>query len=926
MYTLFVGYRYKPPYNKTNKTILMDEARWVKVETIIDEALDLPPAERDTFIQIRCKDDLALKSEVTQLLESILNSQGWLENPVAYKNDFYTEVSEDLESISSKHSLTGKQVGAYSIKEQIGEGGMGSVYLAERSDKEFQHSVAIKIIRHGRATTSNIQRFKREQQILADLNHPGIATLHDGGVTDDGFLYIIMEYVDGLPIDEYCRQNNTSIDDKIALFKQVLQAVRHAHENLVIHRDLKPENILVNQSGNIKILDFGISKLLQEEDASLTQTGVRLLTPKYAAPEQIREANITTGTDLYALGIIFYELLAGVPPYNFEDASQHEIEHTILQNDPSAPSSRVGSAKLKKKFRGDLDAIVLKAIRKEPEQRYRVANDFLSDLENYRKGLPVTARQDSVQYRSKKFLQRHKQSLATVTGILLLFIGFAGFYTWRVAQERNQARFEAQRAEEVKNFMLSIFNSTNPDLVQHSVKDLTPAELLASGIKKVERELKNRPVIYIELMVAIGSALENLDDYETGAVALNKALIKSNKIYGPNSIQSANILRSLAGLYNTARKTKEAQELAEMSISILKQKNSPAQIDLAHSYSILAFNKALTGKYREARKYYLTADSLYIKSSNKKTVARHNNLDNLAEVEERLEEYELAESHFLEALQFYKDHYNGPQINITHTQSALADLYSFLGEYKKATQYLTRAAEIQKDLLGKDNAAIAATYSSLGLNYWELRELDKALKYIRKSLSLKEKYYGSNSMGYASELNNIAMIQETMGEYQEARNNYKKSIQIKEQLMEPDNTSLAISYYNFGSYLNRMGNHKEAITFLEKAIEIDAKKLGTESVGVAIDYNRLATISTDAGKYQKADTLFKKAWRIFNRELPEDHKRIAENLVEHGKLKLAINDLEKAQMMFREAKTIYDSNFEKTDIRIQEVDSLLSTF
>ncbi|MBN2733087.1 MAG: serine/threonine protein kinase, partial [Balneolaceae bacterium] len=441
----------------------MSDINWEKVETIIDQALDLPAEERKRFVDNQCGENQQLKSEVTLLLESIFDSEGWLEDPQDYKKDFYEEISDDVDLLSTNQPLIGKQVGAYAIREKIGEGGMGTVYRAERTGGKFDHQVAIKIIRQGHNTHKNIRRFRREQHILAGLNHPNIARLFDGGITDDGFPYIIMEHVSGTPIDNYCKANNCSINKKIALFEQVLEAIRYAHENLVIHRDLKPGNILIDEDGNVKLLDFGISKLLEEEeDTTLTQTGARLLTPRYAAPEQIRQENTTTATDLYALGIVFYQLLTGGQPFNLEDLSQYEMEQVILKQEASKPSSKVDDPALQKKLKGDLDAIALKAIRKEPGQRYRVANEFLDDLNNYQNNIPVSARDDSFKYRSQKFFKRYKQSVAVAVAMVSLIFAFAGFYTFKITEERNQAQLEAQKAQEVTNFLTDMYRASNP--------------------------------------------------------------------------------------------------------------------------------------------------------------------------------------------------------------------------------------------------------------------------------------------------------------------------------------------------------------------------------------------------------------------------------------------------------------------------------
>ncbi|WP_138429525.1 serine/threonine-protein kinase [Fodinibius saliphilus] len=896
----------------------MSELDWQEVETIIDEVLDLPQDQHPAFIQKRCKNNKTLKIEVTQLLNSIFESEGWLDNPSTYKKEFYNELGNEIESITEENSLIGKKVGSYSIKSILGEGGMGTVYMAERDDKKFDHKVAIKIIRHGRATQSNIQRFKREQQILANLSHRGIAQLFDGGVTDDGFLYIIMEYVNGMPIDEYCRKYNTSIDDKIELFKQVLQAVRHAHENLVIHRDLKPGNILVDQSGNVKILDFGISKLHQEEDASLTQTGARLLTPKYAAPEQIKETNITTATDLYALGIIFYQLLAGAFPFNFEDISQHEIEHIILKKDPSSPSSSVDSITLKKKLRGDLDAIVLKAIRKEADQRYRVANDFLSDLENYRKGLPVTARQNSVQYRSKKFFQRHKQGLATVVGVILLIIGFASFYTWRIAKERDQARFEAERAEQVKNFMLQMFNTGNPDMKSYAGNNATVNDLLLAGFHRTERELNDQPKIYIEMLSAIGDALSNVDAFETAKEALTKALNRSITHYGEKSLQTANIHSHLSSYYHEVHKYNLAEKHIRKAIDIKIQLYGDNSPELAEPFAIYASNQFLQSQYQKAENLFLKSDSLKKRYHKTDNISYHVTLANLGETQLFLGEYGLAEKHFKKALSYFKNYYEHSHPEIARTKYRMGLLYHRTSKHKKAESYLLEALEEFIKLYGPNSSELSASYGLLARNYRVLSEWEQAEKYALKDIDLTKSIYGDSSVIYAKSVNNFAIIQKAQGNLQQAKNNYEKSLAIYRSKMDSTNPDLAIPMYNLGDVLMDLGKYSKAQKLLKQVITIDKLRLGEKHPEVGLDLNKLGSILMKAKKYAKSDSIFTKAKPIYENHFPQDHYRIGEFFMNYGLLKYHQQNFSISEKYFSKAVSIFKKNFNDNDLRIQK--------
>ncbi|MDR8391773.1 serine/threonine-protein kinase [Aliifodinibius sp. S!AR15-10] len=898
----------------------MGDLDWNRVETIVDQALELPEEERATFIEQKCQGDEQLKGEITTLLESISCSEGWLENPKNYQREFYQEIADDVELLSSGRNLIDTQVGSYLIKEKIGEGGMGAVYLAERSADEFEHRVAIKIIRQGQASKENLQRFKREQQILAGLNHPGIAQFYDGGVTVDGFPYIIMEYVDGVPIDEYCRRSNIDLDEKIELFKKVLEAVRYAHENLVIHRDLKPGNILVNSDGKIKILDFGISKLLESEshESSLTLTGARLLTPRYAAPEQVKQQNITTATDLYALGIVFYELAAGSGPYDLENQSPYEIEQIILETNPKKPSARTQIPGRSQKLYGDLDAVILKALRKQPENRYRLANEFLDDLSNYQQGLPVSAQEGTFQYRAHKFFKRHKQGAAAVVGILLLIIGLTGFYTWRITEERNQAQFEAERAQQIKEFMLSMFDRSNPDMANYSGREQSTTEMLIAGMQKVEDELSNRPEMHIEMLASIGDALSNIDEFEKADQALTKALIRSRKYYGANSHQTADILSDLANYNHEIQQYEEAENYILEALAIDSTINGEHSESLSDKISIYASNQFLQSNYHRARQLFLEADSLDKVFGRTQTPGYHTMLANLGETELFLGEYQQAENHFLQALNFYTNYYDSMHVNIAMTQYRLGMLHHYRSEYKKAETYLLKSLDGYKTLYGAYNSQLSSNYAMLARTYRLLGDLDQAHNYALKDADLTKTLFSDTSAMYAKSLNNLAMMQKAQGQLKAAKNNYEQSLLLYQQHLDSDNPDLAMPLYNLADVLMDLGNYDRSHDLIKRVVEIDKAKLGPRHPEVGIDLNKMGAILTKAGHFAQADSVFAEAEGIFLGKFPENHYRIGEYFVNCGILNLKQQNHKEASNYFKQAIEIFNTNFKEDNRRIAQ--------
>jgi len=418
----------------------VSDERWRRIDDLFHRVLALPDAERDAFVAEAAGDDPALLAEVGRLLRAHRAAgPGFLDTPADAR-----ELAED-----DTASLAGRQIGVYRLIHEIGRGGMGSVYLAERADRQYEKRLAIKLVKRGMDSDSVLRRFRAERQILASLDHPNIARLLDGGTTDDGHPYFVMELVEGLPIDKYAEVEGLSVEARLELFRQVCAAVSYAHQHLVIHRDLKPSNILVTADGTAKLLDFGIARILDDShpDTPSTVTALGLMTPEYASPEQIHGHPTTTLSDVYSLGLILYRLLTGSAPYRFENRSPEELIRVIGTVEPARPSTTgTGTRRL----RGDLDNIVLKALRKEPARRYASVDQFAEDIRRHRAGLPVIARPDTVRYRATKFVQRNR---AAVIGAALVFVTLvAGIVatTWqayRALQQERIARTEQARAE-----------------------------------------------------------------------------------------------------------------------------------------------------------------------------------------------------------------------------------------------------------------------------------------------------------------------------------------------------------------------------------------------------------------------------------------------------------------------------------------------
>ena len=480
----------------------MTDPRWRRIEDAVDRLLDLPEDERPGFLDQVAAGDDEVRSDIESWLAACLRPGDFLQQPVLDRAAPFLP-----ENPAVARSLVGQRIGPYRITGEAGRGGMGVVYLAERSDDQFQQRVALKLVRPGKDADQHIiQRFLSERRILATLEHPNIARLLDGGVTDDGLPWFAMEYVDGLPLNRFAVERRLSIRQRVELFLLVSGAVQLAHRNLVVHRDLKPSNILVTADGTVKILDFGIAKLLDATVAGepeQTATGMRMLTPEYASPEQLRGEPVSTASDVYSLGVILYQLLAGQRPRAAGSRTTSEWERAVADLDVIVPSVAGGMTEL----RGDLDAIVLKTLRREPDRRYASVDLLALDLRHYLDGLPVSARADTWRYRTATFVRRHRWAVAAG---LAFVIALAGFGIFSLAQAR---RITVQRntAQQVARFLQDLFLS--PDPYQGLGRDVRVRDVLDSAAIRIETELRDQPAVRAELMVNMGLAYYGIGEY-----------------------------------------------------------------------------------------------------------------------------------------------------------------------------------------------------------------------------------------------------------------------------------------------------------------------------------------------------------------------------------------------------------------------------
>jgi len=558
--------------------------RFARVRELFDAALDRPAAERAGFLADACDGDAVLHEEVSSLLAALERHVrlGEASMPAA--------IADEVAQLVPDHSaLIGTRIGAYELVRLIGEGGMGAVFEGVRADDQFRKRVALKFLRRGLEGDLAIRRFRYERQILANLEHPHIATLLDGGVTDTGQPYIVMEYVDGTPITHAADAQRLDVRARIALLLQVCAAVQHAHSNLVVHRDLKPGNILVTRDGQVKLLDFGIARLLREaegaEQLPPTIGGALALTPEYASPEQLRGASVGTPSDVYSLGVVACELLTGRRPFDLRDRLLVEVQAIVCTHPAPTPSSLVdlaaaGGARRRRQVEGDLDAILLQALRTEPDRRYATAAQLADDLRRVLDGEPVAARRDALTYRVGKFLRRRRLEVAALGVVFLSLLGGV------VVSSRAATRAERDQrvAEEANRFLSTMLAATDPG---YQGTDVTVRDMLAQAARDVETEALS-PEVEAQVRHTLGQTYYDLGLYDSATVHVERAAALRERVYGEIDMRTSMSLSYLAALAEQRGEWARAESIGRRMLRIQQSLRPIDEGELATTYDNVA--------------------------------------------------------------------------------------------------------------------------------------------------------------------------------------------------------------------------------------------------------------------------------------------------------------------------------------------------
>ena len=686
-----------------------NQAEWAELSRLLDEALELPAAQRREWIATQRVQHPELASE----LEALLAREG------AIESDGFLAEGRAPESPAT-FSIAGQVLGAYVLERIIGEGGMGSVWLAHRSDGRFEGDAAIKFLSLAVSGSAGEARFRREGSALARLSHPNIARLLDAGVSPTGLPYLVLEFIKGKRIDVWCDEHSLSINARLRLFQQVLAAVAHAHANFIVHRDLKPDNILVTDDGTVKLLDFGIAKLLDEGgngSSAATGTSEGAFTYRYAAPEQIRGEPITMSTDVYALGVVLYELLAGRHPTSEHASTPAEHVMAILDSDgtplsravtkgagvPDVEASRLAAVRataperLRRALRGDLENIVAKALKKDPAERYPTVAAFAEDVSHYLEHEPVRARADSIRYRAGKFVRRNRVPVAVAALAVAGLIGAA----IRERQLRGRAESEARKAVAVEQYLVSIFGAADPYApTSEKSGDVTARALLDRGAERIDTSFSTQPDVRAELRGALGRVYANLGAYDKATQELRSSLSERRVLYGAGSAEVAEAMDQLGEVLTRSSRVGEADTLLRASLAIRRRIFGNRNEATAQSMDHLALLLRDTDGFAEADS--LLHESLGVRlalyGDNALEVAA--NRDILGQVLHAEGEEPQSISQFRAALAI-RERALGPEHPSTaETRQNLAGVEEYLGKYDDAERDYRTALAVEQKTLG----------------------------------------------------------------------------------------------------------------------------------------------------------------------------------------------------------------------------------
>ncbi|MGH7701169.1 MAG: tetratricopeptide repeat protein [Gemmatimonadales bacterium] len=868
----------------------MASDRWQRVAELFETAASLPPEQRAAYLDAASGGDPGLRREVEALLAAEGLASDVLKRAVA------EAAREAAAGLPAAPSLAGRRIGPYELRRELGHGGMGAVYLAVRADDAYRKTVAIKLIRHGAEDPDTLHRFLAERQILATLDHPHIARLHDGGATEDGLPYVVMEHVEGEPLHTYCDQRRVGVTARLELFLKVCDAVQYAHRNLVVHRDLKPGNILVTAEGTPKLLDFGIAKLLEPPGATpATRTAVRLMTPEYASPEQVRGEPITTATDVYSLGVVLYELLTGQRPYQVAREAPGALERAICEQDPGRPSAVVGHAaepvararglrpeRLRRALAGDLDNIVLKALRKEPERRYASVEQLAADVRHHLEGRPVSARRDTFRYRAGKFVRRNAAGVGATLTTVAVVAGLTLSYTLRLARERDRVRIEAAKAAEVSSFLMELFEVSDPGHARG--RDVTARELLDRGAGRIERQLAGEPAVRATMMRVIGAVYQRLGLYEEAGPLLEGALALADSADG-DPLARAAALHEFGGLKLAKGDFAAADSLLTVALTLRRARPPFPSVELVGTLNDLGLTAQRRGQLPRADTLLSEAvgEARRLPTGEGNVEALGSALTLLGRLRQRQGRYTESDTLLREALERRRTELGEDHPSVGDALDALAETLRLDGRLEESEAMFREALAHGRRVLGNDHPTVTSRMGNLAIALDNQVKYPEALALKREVLVRSRTQLGPTHPFVAQTLNNLAATHSSMGNLAAASRLYREALAIHRGNYGAEHPSIATTLNNLAHALAEQLDHAGAVEHQRQALTIDRKLLGERHPYVGQDLVLVGVFLLAAGQVDAAEAPLREGVEILREALGPDHQANAVALYGLGK-------------------------------------------
>jgi serine/threonine-protein kinase len=823
----------------------MDAIRWERIQAVFHRAADLPDAERRSYVARECGDDAELLADVLTLLEEDARAAPLLDAG----RDALAHVAGRVLDGATVPTMPLHDFGPYHVTSVLGEGGMGVVYLAERAD--LGSRAAVKILRDAWLSPARRARFAAEQRTLAQLSHPSIARLFDAGTLADGTPWFVMEYVDGVPLTAYADARALAVVDRLRLFRDVCEAVQHAHRHAVLHRDLKPSNILVTGEGGVKLLDFGIAKHLEGAGGmeEQTRTGLRLMTPAYAAPEQLRGERLGVHTDVYALGVILYELLAGRLPFDLSSRTPSEAETLLLEGEPERPSAVAGrTPNAGRAAWADLDVLCLTAMHKDPARRYGTVDALVRDVDHFLRGEPLDARPDTLGYTLGKFVRRRWRIVSATAAALAVVIALVVFYTVRLAAARNDAVAESARTQRIQRFMLTLFHGG--DDVAGPADSLRVVTLLDRGAREA-RSLDGEPEVQAALLATLGGLYQRLGRLPAADSLLTFALARDSALHGAASAETGASLVALGLLRVDQARLPEAEQLVRRGLTTARAALGPGAPAVARAQAalgkVLHERSAYPGAVAEldsAVRIQSAADSL--------TPDRLASLRELAQVHFSASRYEAADSLGRVVLAASRRLHGDRHPTVAEDLETLGEIAHMRGRYPEAERYLREALAITEGWYGADHPSTAVVLTSLGQDLMFEERYDEATALLKRALAIRERAYGPNHPLVASTVNELGGIALQQDRFDEAEADFRRMIDIYRAVYGPQHHFLGIAVSNLASVYHAKHDYARAEQRYREALAIYQRALPADHLDVGIAQMKLGHTLVKAKRWADA--------------------------------------------------------------------------